>query len=162
MNRKPITPARALERLETLCARSEQCESDLWRKLSLWGIGGGDAARIMSGLRRARFVDDERFARAYVLEKVRVARWGRRKIRLGLVAKRIDRDIIDIALDEEIDEREYAANLMEVLRAKLRTIDDPCSYEGKTRLFRHGVMRGYESSEVVASIKGDELWEGVE
>lgn len=113
----------------------------------------------MSSLCRARFVDDERFARAYVLEKVRVSRWGRVKIRLGLVAKRIDRDIIEVALEEEIDSREYEGNLIEILRAKMRTIDDPDSYEGKTRLFRHGVMRGYESREVVAAIKSDGLWE---
>lgn len=159
MNRAPISASRALERLEVLCARSEQCTFDLRRKLSRWGVSEDDAARIMSSLCRARFVDDERFARAYVLEKVRVSRWGRVKIRLGLVAKRIDRDIIEVALEEEIDSREYEGNLIEILRAKMRTIDDPDSYEGKTRLFRHGVMRGYESREVVAAIKSDGLWE---
>lgn len=158
MNRTPISAAKALDRLETLCARSEQCTFDLRRKLYRWGVGQRDADRIVASLERNRFVDDARFAHAYVLEKVRCSRWGRVKVRVGLLAKRIDRDIIDEAMEEEIDEREYRDNLLEVMRAKRRTVEDADSYEGKTRLFRYGISRGYESAEVVKVLKGEALW----
>lgn len=158
MNKAPISSAKALDRLETLCARSEQCTFDLRRKLYRWGVGQGDANRIIASLERNRFVDDARFARAYVLEKVRCSRWGRVKVRVGLMAKRIGRDIIDEAIEEEIDEREYRANLLEIMRAKRRTVEDADSYEGKTRLFRYGISRGYESAEVVKVLKGEALW----
>lgn len=80
------------------------------------------------------------------------------KVRVGLMAKRIGRDIIDEAIEEEVDEREYRANLLEVMRAKRRTVEDADSYEGKTRLFRYGISRGYECAEVVKVLKSEALW----
>ena len=74
------------------------------------------------------------------------------------MSTRIDPDTTDEAMEEEIDEREYRDNLLEVMRAKRRTVEDADSYEGKTRLFRYGISRGYESAEVVKVLKGEALW----
>lgn len=154
-----ITPRQALDRLETLCARSEQCEYDLMTKMSRWGISADMADKILSRLRDARYVDDSRFAHAYVREKYLFQRWGRQKIRLGLRAKRIDSDTVNDAIEEEIDEETYRKNALHLLRAKARTLDDPQSYDGCTRLLRFGAGRGYEFDLIIKLLKSPELWE---
>lgn len=141
--RRPITPEKALERLENICARSEQASGELRRKLRQWGIAESKADEIIDSLIDRRFVDDERFAGAFVRDKVRFARWGRRKIRQALYQKGIASETISKAL-AEIDEDEYESVLAAILSAKARTAYDITTYEGRTQLYRHGLSRGFE------------------
>ncbi len=158
MNKKTlVTAEKALERLEILCARSEHSEGELRQKLYRWGLSSADAERIIDSLRSRKYVDDERFARAYVRDKLRFSRWGRAKIRMGLIAKRVDSATITIAIDEEISEEEYESILIAVLKMKARSIDDADSYEGRTRLFRFGVSRGFEPGLVSNAIRSQKL-----
>lgn len=155
--KKNISPDMALERLEDLCARSEQCTADLRSRLYRWGVPGQAAAHVIEQLENGRFVDDERFARAYVRDKYRFSRWGRRKIAAGLAAKRIPRHMISDALGE-IDDEEYHAIMVAVLQAKARSMDDAVSYENRMKLLRFGASRGFEPGELAKIINSGELW----
>lgn len=130
-------------RLEELCARSEQCEGEIRRKLRVWQVGDDDADTIVRSLVRRRFVDDSRYAAAFTRDKYRFARWGRRKIEMALRQKRVDDDIIAEALDT-IDEEEYAEVLRHIITLKIKALSEPQSYENRTRLFRFAVSRGFE------------------
>lgn len=157
--RKPVTADNALVRLEELCARSEHCVSELTQKMRTWGVPSCDAARVMASLTEHGFVDERRYTAAFVRDKYRFARWGRRKISMALSVKRIPRDIINDALDE-IDEAEYAAALMSVLASKARGIAEGNTYEGRTKLFRHAVSRGFEPQMIINAIGSHpEIWE---
>lgn len=157
MAKNPMTPQQALMRLEGLCARSEQCIWEISRKLEAWGIAATDRQAIIRSLVLNRYVDDERYATAFCRDKYRFSRWGRVKIKSALIQKHIDRDTIDDALTA-IDEQEYEAVLIALLRAKSKTIADVQSYEGKSRLFRFGVSRGFEPALVIKTINSGQLW----
>lgn len=156
--KKPISPKAALDRLESLCARSEQCTYDLRRKLTQWGIATDESNKIIESLAARHFVDDARFAASYVRDKYRFNYWGRAKIVAGLIAKRVDRQQIDNALDE-IDPDEYALLAAAALKSKARSIKDVDTYEGRTRLFRAGIAKGYEASLVSKIIKETRTWD---
>ena len=157
--KKQVSKAMALDRPESLCVAAERCESELRRKLFLWQISSADAEAIMEHLRRNRFVSDERFARSFVCDKYRLALWGRRKIVSELMAKRVDASFIRQAL-EEIEEEIYTENARKVIKAKMRSIKDVNTYDGRTRLFRYAVGRGYEPSLVASVIKDPSIWTG--
>lgn len=156
--RKPITPEQALARLEALCAASEHCTHELRMKLANWGIGATDAAAIIKSLEQRKFLSDSRFAIAYVRDKYRFGKWGRRKITLALMQKRVDRDAIDNAL-AEIDEEEYQEILLQIMRTRARSIKEGNSYEGRTKLFRSIASRGYETSLISKLIADSRVWE---
>jgi len=156
-DRKKLTPANALIKLQELCARSEQCSHEVLMRLRNWGIEDRTAEKILSLLRRDRFVDDRRYASAFVRDKVVFNRWGRGKIRLAMIQKRLDRDCIDEAL-EEIDPLEYRAALIEALAAKARSLPETISYESRSKMLRHAVSRGFEVSLVVELIRQPSLW----
>ncbi len=158
ISRRQLSPENALVRLETLCARSEQCSYELMQKLRQWGIGQQDAADIIERLRAGRFVDDSRYAEAFVRDKYRFNRWGRTKIRGALMLKRIGSHVIEEAM-AAVDDDEYCDILAEVLRNKARTLDDSRSYEGRQKLLRHAVSRGFEPSLVISLIKNGVPWE---
>lgn len=158
MIRRTITPLQALNRLESLCARSEQCESELLTKLSRWGISADMAEKILARLRADRYVDNGRFARAFVRDKYLFQHWGRQKIRAALRLKRIPDSLIDTAISEEIDDETYRRNALELLRAKIRTMKEPQSYDNRMRLLRFAYGRGFESALIIKLLKSDELW----
>lgn len=145
-NQKQMEPKKAQAKLEELCSRAEHSEGELREKLRKWGVGGDDADKIMESLRSGRYVDDRRFAEAYVRDKYRFARWGKRKIAQGLATKRVSRDIV-VEVLAEIDPEEYSGIAAEVLGAKMRQNPQLIStFEGRTKLFRFLISRGYEPS----------------
>ncbi len=155
---KPLTVENAIIAMERLCMRSEECTGEIRRKLLLKGLSSGDAEKVLKSLTDRRFVDDTRFAAAFARDKYRFARWGRRKIAAAMYAKQLPRQIIDHALSEEIDDEDYNQIMTELLAAKARTIAEGDTYEGRTKLYRFGVSRGYEPDRVAALLRAHTLW----
>lgn len=153
--KKPMSADKALERLMTLCVGAEHCTYEMMTRLQRWGIGSSDASRIVARLRREQFVDDRRFAVAYANDKARFNAWGSRKIRLGLMQKRISGDDIDAAIGE-VDPADFREGLMQTLRAKILAMgsEETSTYEGRTKIFRHAASRGFEP-EMIASVLRD-------
>lgn len=143
MPRKPITPNNAFLRLSTLCARCEQAEGDLRKKLHDWGVSSSDADYIITRLQQERYLDNERFARAYCRDKLRFNGWGRIKIAFMLKGKGIEQEYIDAALSE-IDEEQYATILNDVLIAKVKTLKDKEPEQARASLLRFAASRGFE------------------
>lgn len=157
--KKPISKDAAILRLESLCARSEQCTYEIEEKLKKWGVSPIDSAKITSHLADLGFVNDARFANAYTNDKYRFARWGRHKIHTGLIAKRISKDIIADALSS-INNREYANIAFDLIAAKLHTLPDSLTqFEKRQRLLRFGIGRGYESALIIKILNSNRLWQ---
>lgn len=164
--KKPLSPEKALERVQLLCSRTEQCTADIVRKLTEWGIGHDNVEKIVASLQRDRFLDDARFARAYCYDKFNFSGWGRRKIAQGLWAKRVSREFTMSALDE-IDEREYRKMACLVIKSRVPLIADAlATREGRNKLLRFAVGRGYEMKLAIDIIRslaaGEEDDEGMD
>jgi regulatory protein len=144
IGKKEVTPKEALERLEALCAKSERCSDELRTKLVGWRVSPAYIEKIIDSLRSRKYVDDERFAHAYVRDKWLFSRWGRRKIIAGLAAKRIPSAIGRAAVADEIDEDEYYAGLLRVAAGKLARISGEVDYETGMKVLRSLVSAGYE------------------
>ena len=104
--KKEKTEEEAFLQLASLCANAEHCQYEMLEKMKRWELSDEAQARVMARLIEERYVDDRRYARAFVKDKIRYNKWGRRKVQQGLWMKRIDKDIQDEVLDE-IDEKEY-------------------------------------------------------
>ena len=89
------TPEQALTSLMRLCARAEKSEGDARRLMRGWGLAERDAEAVLARLVRERFIDDTRYAEAFVREKLRLSGWGEYKIRTALQRKGIRREVID-------------------------------------------------------------------
>ncbi len=158
MDRKKKTIAQATLQLESLCARAEHCTSEVQQKMMKWGFNNDETNKVIAHLCKNRYIDDCRFARAYVKDKLMFCRWGRQKIIQGLIAKRVSKDAIETALDE-IDEQQYMEILEHVLKVKSQGIVDADSYEGKMKLLRFAVSRGFEITLSRKILESGVLWE---
>ena len=90
---KEVTEQGAYLQLAQLCARSEHCQHEMLEKMRQWEMSDEAQARVMQRLIQERYVDDERYARAFVNDKIRYNKWGRRKVEQALWTKRISDDI---------------------------------------------------------------------
>ena len=143
----------ALEKMRGVCAVSEQCSWDIRRKLFRMGLNGATIDKILDTLIEGRFIDDERFSRAFVRHSYRFSRWGRHKIAASLYAKHISPTIISSALEEEIDTDEYESTARTVLTSKAASIGDTLTYDDRMKLMRFGVSRGYEAALISKILK---------
>ena len=89
-----------------------------------------------------RYIDEERYARAFVKDKILYSKWGRRKIAQALWMKHIDEHIQQQVLDD-VDDEEYLRVLRPLIRSKQRSTRAESTYELNTKLIRFGMSRGF-------------------
>ena len=128
--------------LTALCAQAEHCQYEMQEKMRRWELPEDVQARVMAKLIKERYVDDERYTQAFVKDKIRYNKWGRRKVEQALWQKRIDDDIRKRILDE-VDDEEYLSVLRPLLKQKRKTIKAKNDYELNQKLVRFAVGRGF-------------------
>ncbi len=142
MPTKTVNEQQAFQKLAALCARGEHCQHDMLEKLRQWDVDEESQARIMERLLKERYVDDERYSRAFVHDKIAYNKWGRRKIEQALWQKRVDKGIVRMVLDEIADE-DYVSILKPLLRQKSKHMTGRNDYERSMKLMRWAMSRGF-------------------
>lgn len=146
------TPEQALTSLMRQCARAERCSDDALRLMRRWGVSDSDARKILDRLVRERFIDDQRYADAYVREKSRFAGWGARKINQALRVKKISPEIIEHSL-AQIDSSQSGATIAALIERKAARTAHKDEWDLRGKLMRFGLSRGFDYDEVVAAIE---------
>ena len=95
---------KVLDKARRLCSRREICRADVIERLISWEISETDRVKIIDLLEEEKFIDEARFARLYVQDKVRFNKWGKIKIRKMLRQKRIAEEITEAAMSEIVEE----------------------------------------------------------
>jgi len=149
-----MTAEQALSRLQSLCSRSEKCIFDISQKLRDWNISPTDEKIIIAKLQEQKFIDEQRFACAFVRDKSRLSHWGIAKIKQALQAKKISATIISTAL-QEIDMENYKKDLIALVARKNISLKAKNPADRKAKLLRFALSRGYDyqlSYEVVTKL----------
>ena len=142
-----MTADEILYKLTARCSVSEQCLSDIETKLSKYDLPEEEKTRILRHLVEEKYIDDGRYAEAFVRDKYRFNKWGRIKIAQGLRMKGIDNDTISTAM-EVIDETEYLNILRDLIKTKRRSTHGKNDYEINGKLARFATGRGFEYSAI--------------
>ena len=140
--KKEMTEQEAYLQLAAVCAQAEHCQQEMRDKMKRWDVDETAQNRIIARLVKERYIDDERFSRAFVKDKIRYNKWGRRKVQQALWMKRIDDEIQQRVLDE-IDEKEYLDVLRPLLKQKRKSIKANSDYELNQKLVRFALGRGF-------------------
>lgn len=133
----------ALSKLEAFCAYQERCQYEVDVKMAAWNLSPEQKKQLLSHLISHRFVDEERFAEAYVSGKFRIKKWGKIKIKAHLKAKRISDYSILKGLNT-INEDEYYSVLEQMAKQKWEVLKDRDLWVKKSKLVRYLVAKGYE------------------
>ena len=156
--KKPLTPGEALNKAAAYCTLCERCISEVSAKLTTWGVPYAVQEEIITRLTNEKFIDEARYCRAFVNDKVRFNRWGRLKITAALREKRMPQEYIKEAMDN-IDEDAYQQSLQETIDIKRRELKGKDDFATQQKIIRHAASRGYEPSLIIKAINysGDEM-----
>ena len=130
--------------MEAWCAYQERCQFEVEQKLITWKFNETERSQIIADLISNRFIDEERFARAFVSGKFRIKHWGRNKIKQHLKQKRISDYSIKKGM-QEIDPDEYWNTLKRLAERKMKEKKAKEEiWQIKTRTQRYLASKGYE------------------
>ena len=135
----------ALDKAMAQCSRQELCCDDIRSKLLVWGVEKNDAEKILGILINENFINESRYAAAFVRDKFKYNKWGKVKIAAHLRFKKLPPDIISTALDS-IDNVEYTKSARSLIESHKRSVKAKNQYDLKAKLLRYGLSKGFESN----------------
>jgi len=146
----------ALAKAEHYCAYQERAQQEIRNKLYDWGLHAAEVEDIISELIVTNFLNEERFANAYVSGKFNINKWGKIKIKQGLKFKKVPEKMIIRALNS-IDYDDYLKAILDGADKKLRTITEKDPYKKKHKLISYLLGRGFENNLILEVLKNNNL-----
>lgn len=159
MEKKSFTPIdfkTAKQKAEAYCAYQERSQYEVRGKLIQLGIRGDELEEIILHLITENFLNEERFAKAYALGKLRMKSWGKNKIAQGLKFKQVSAPLIKKAL-QNLDEEEYLEKLKVLLEKKAENIKEKVAYQRNYKLTQYALSRGFEQDLIFFLLKDNDL-----
>ena len=155
---KTYTQGEALNKAAAYCTLCERCISEVTNKLQAWGMTTAQQKSIIETLKNEGFINEARYCRAFVNDKLRFNRWGRIKIIAALREKHLPKEHISEAI-ESIDDDNYTEILKEVIAIKRRELKDKDDFATRQKLIRHAASRGFEPAIIMrfVNINDDEM-----
>jgi regulatory protein len=143
MENRELAVKEAYAKMAQLCSRSEQCSADIRKKIVAFEIMDELVEEIIAKLKSEKFLDDERYVKAYISDKFRLNKWGKIKLRYYLKAKGLHDSVIEKGLNE-IDEEQYKRVLIATLKEKAKKTKSDNKYENIGQIIRFAQSRGFE------------------
>lgn len=149
---RKLTPHQALVKIQSYCAYQERSHFEVKEKLYSFGLYKNDVDQIMASLIIDNFLNEERFAESYASGKLRIKKWGKNKIKTGLILKKTSEYCIKKAL-REIDDDEYLQILKQVIIKRNKLEKEKNSILKKSKVARYAMYRGFEQDLVWEAIR---------
>jgi len=143
---KKLSDKEAYIKISAWCAYQERSHFEVRNKLYEFKLTTDTINALIIQLISENFLNEERFARAYVGGKFRIKKWGKNKIHMGLKAKQVTENCIKLAM-QEISDEDYLKTLKELAGKellKLNKTDNEFIVKRKTADYL--IRKGYESS----------------
>lgn len=152
--KKQYSIQEAREKIRAFCAYRERSQYEVRNKLYEYGLYTDAVNEEISALIQENFLNEERFARAYVRGKFLIKKWGRIKIRQGLYPHQLSDYILKKAFSE-IDEDLYFETLREIIDKKSREVKLKNEFQRNGKIAQYAMSRGFEPDLVWEIVKGD-------
>ncbi len=140
------------DKLTRYCLYRERCTSEIIQKMYEWKVEVEYHEELIRLLKEEKFLDDERFIKAYINAKIYLKKWGKRKIEAELSMKKIKKESIRQAF-QEVDDDIYIQNLDHLAERKWNSLSKKAARERQASLFRYLSGKGYESDLIVDWMK---------
>lgn len=146
-----MSPEQVKFKLAALCSKAEHCKHEMRVKMDRWEVPAEEQERILAYLVEERFIDEERYARYFINDKIIYNHWGRRKVEQALYLKHIPKEIYAPILGA-IEDESFEEILLPLLRQKLRSTKGNSEYELRGKLIRFAMQRGFTYDQIEACL----------
>lgn len=151
-SKKQYSIQEAREKIRAFCAYRERSQYEVKQRLYEYGLYTDAVNQEISALIQENFLNEERFARAFVRGKFSIKKWGRVKIKQALYPHQLSEYILNKAFSE-IDEEDYLKTLEDVIEKKAASVKLKNEFERNGKIAQYVISRGFEPSLVWEIIK---------
>ncbi|MBF6597409.1 MAG: RecX family transcriptional regulator [Fermentimonas sp.] len=151
-----ISEDQAFLRMARICSRKEYSPFDISQKLYRLGFSNEVLDKIIGKLITENYINEERFVRSFVSDKLLINRWGVKKIEMHLRYKQLSQNVIDEILSEYTN-TELNSSLKSILIKKWSQIKGESNYEKKGKLIKYALGRGFKMDAIIKCINNMNL-----
>lgn len=141
--KKTYTVEEALAKLQRYCAYQDRCHKEVAQKLKDMQMIPQASEQIIMTLIEENFLNEERFAMAFVRGKFKIKKWGRRRLISELKQRNISKYLINKALDQ-ISDVEYQLVFEALAYKKANSLKGVSVLKKKKKLADYLLYRGWE------------------
>lgn len=149
---KSVSEAEILHKMAAWCSLCERCIQDVQKKIKDTDLPYEAQERIIVRLLKEKFIDENRFTRSFVNDKLHFNKWGRVKIAYELKKRNIPSSI-RVEVLENINEQVYQTILLSLLKAKMKSARGKDERDVFNKLLRFAVGRGFESTVIIPCLR---------
>ncbi len=144
---------RALEKAMRYCSFQERCQLDLTNRFTAWNVQKKDWEKLLDYLVKEDFLNENRYVEAFVRGKFRIKKWGKNKIKMGLMAKHVfNEELVSSVFQSEIKEKDYLNTIRDLIDKKTLLIGEEDAFKKRDKLYRYMLSKGYESELIVKEL----------
>lgn len=143
---------RAIEKAMRYCSFQERCILDVKNRLLAWNVKKEEWDKVIDKLLELDFLNEDRYVEDYVRGKFTMKKWGRNKIKAGLMQKRISGKKVTEELNS-IDERQYESTIENLIEKKKNLLALKEGLELRDKLYRYMIGKGFESDLVLKCLR---------
>ncbi|PCI96388.1 MAG: RecX family transcriptional regulator [Flavobacteriales bacterium] len=144
---------RAREKAMRYCSFQERCQLDITNRFIAWNVEKENWDKILDYLIEEDFLNESRYVEAFVRGKFKIKNWGKNKIKMGLMAKRVfDEAQFNTVVYAEIEDEDYHQTINVLIEKKNLLITEEDDFKRKDKLYRYMLNKGYESELVVEAL----------
>lgn len=132
-----------LTQMQRWCSVKEYCKQDILKKLNKSNLNQEEKIKIIDELIKHNFINELRYVKAFIHDKLYLSKWGITKIKYALKQKEINPELYQNIL-QEIEEEKYIQSFFPVAKAKWKSLKETDPYLRKQKLIRYLMGRGVE------------------
>ena len=149
-SRKTYSVDMALSKLQKYCSYQDRCHKEVFQKLKEMRMIPEASEKIIAALVDGNYLNEERFAMAFVRGKFKIKKWGKRRLKSELKQRNISNYLLCKSL-KQIKDEEYNATFEALANRKAASLSGTLPIK-KKKLADYLLYRGWESQKVYDKI----------
>lgn len=133
-----------LKSLRSYCDYQERTMMEVQQKLISYKLSEIHIENIIKQLIKEDYINEERYAKNFVISKLHQKKWGKIKIIYALHQKQIPEIYIEMGLNG-IDEDEYIKVIKDLIKKKRKESKEPDNFKFQYKVFSYLNSKGFES-----------------
>ena len=134
---------KAYQVLSAKCSKKEITTNEALKFAVKFKLNLVEKNRLVNQLKKNKFIDHKRYAKAFVNDRFQFYKWGKLKIRHQLLQKGIEEHLIELALND-IDNNDYYNLIIQEAKKKYTTLDKEDKFITKQKLCKYLNQKGFE------------------
>lgn len=133
------------------CTNKIRSKNEVLKYINKYNINNVDKICIIKKLEELNFINDIKFTKAFINDKIHLSKYGINKIKILLKENKIDENIINEELNK-VNFSEVNLNLENKIKKKINNNSKYSNYELKQKLLNEYIKDGYMKNDIILFI----------